>query len=288
MQDQTSQRADMHWKGAGQREVANRFQNADVLAAYKPTVETAFALVINLADVSGVDRTHAAYLCLARAAGDLRVAWLLLQNGYTEQAANQCASLLEHSWLSTSLVESDDRSRIWSERDAADRMPWNVRDTVAHVVQGMISTETLKQGKAGLHELAVYVEYKFCCAFKHPSRESLEHSAGGANDAVLIPARFAAEHSGLKALLLKVSLTSLGKAVLHMFRRLADLDNPTCEAKQLLRDVQELLHGIESAWNTARGGLPFGLSERSLAQYRRARAQAAKDLGLDLKHFPEV
>src|ERR1700688_3396925 len=111
-----------------------------------------------------------AALFLKRALNDLRATWLLIERGYTSQAASVAASLWEHALTARSVAGNEPRA----EQCCADRdgdLPWTPT-----ALASMYAESVAKEGEQRTtQELLVYSFYHWLCRVKHPTMQSVTH-----------------------------------------------------------------------------------------------------------------
>ena len=118
-------------------------------------------------------------LFLKRTLNDLRATWVLLQIGYTSQAAAVTASLYENA-LATSCLAGDLKNALQFRSDKISDLPWSPQQLAKKLAQRW-QTEAVNAGQLfdqNEYEQAwreVYSAYKWLCKIKHPTAKSALH-----------------------------------------------------------------------------------------------------------------
>jgi hypothetical protein len=123
------------------------------------------------------DMTVAA-LFLKRALSDLRAVWLLLQTGYTSQAAAVAASLWENSLASACVCGHP--SRADEVLNNPNELPWRPKQLArlhATDVTAKIASSAERNRQFELRWREHYGPYKWLCGLKHPTLRSVRHDS---------------------------------------------------------------------------------------------------------------
>lgn len=107
---------------------------------------------------------------LKRALNDLRAVWILLNAGYSSQAAAVTASLYENAMATVCLTMSQANVDALRKSESGE-LPWGVMDMVKMVIRGEI-----EKGRATDYEdywRSLYAHYVWLCQCKHPTMQSV-------------------------------------------------------------------------------------------------------------------
>lgn len=121
---------------------------------------------------------------LKRALNDLRAVWLLIERGYSTQAASVAASLYENA-LTAAAIAGDDKLAQEAKKTKYAEIPW----TPKQLAQLNARREMAIQEKSGHKSSAKeyedawtisYFNYKWLCQIKHPTWQAVYHDVQGA------------------------------------------------------------------------------------------------------------
>lgn len=133
---------------------------------------------------SGSPSLVAAGPFLKRALNDLRAVWLLIERGYSTQAACVAASLYENA-LTASVIAGDEKLAQEAKKTKYAEIPW----TPKQLAQLNSRREIAIQEKSGHKSTAKeyedawtisYFNYKWLCQIKHPTWQAVYHDVQGA------------------------------------------------------------------------------------------------------------
>ena len=186
---------------------------------------------------SGIPPLVAAGPFLKRALNDLRAVWLLIERGYSTQAASVAASLYENA-LTAAVLAGDENRVIEASKTKYAEIPWSPKQ----LAQLNARREMAMQEKAGHRTTPKeyedawtisYFNYKWLCQIKHPTWQAVYHDVQGSliNDqeyAIRPGPNNVADDAQLKARVLGVSVSQTFMAVRSFFLAL-DGDESTPE-----------------------------------------------------------
>jgi len=125
---------------------------------------------------------NAAALFLRRTLNDLRSTWLLVQAGYTSQAASVCAALVEHALSVTALAGLPENLAKLTGTASGDLI-WSVQ-SLSQMYADRLRREAHSASRPFTEDMyerqwrEIYSAYKFLCKIKHPTLRSTRHDAG--------------------------------------------------------------------------------------------------------------
>jgi hypothetical protein len=186
---------------------------------------------------SGMPSLVAAGPFLKRSLNDLRAVWLLIERGYSTQAASVAASLYENA-LTAAVLAGDEKLALEAKKTKYAEIPWSPKQ----LAQLNSRRETSIQEKSGHRTTAKeyedawtisYFNYKWLCQIKHPTWQAVYHDVQGSliNDreyAIRPGPNNVAEDGQLKARVLGVAVSQVFTAVRSFFLAL-DGDETTPE-----------------------------------------------------------
>lgn len=120
---------------------------------------------------------------LKRALNDLRGVWLLLERGYSTQAASVAASLYENA-LTAAVLAGDEKLTLEAKKTKYAEIPW----TPKRLAQLNSRREMAIQEKSGRRTTGKeyedawtisYFNYKWLCQIKHPTWQTVYHDVQG-------------------------------------------------------------------------------------------------------------
>ena len=120
---------------------------------------------------------------LKRALNDLRGIWLLLERGYSSQAASIAASLYENA-LTAAVIASSEKLATEARKTKYAEIPWTPKKLAQLDARRTLDVQA-KNGKkttAKEYEDAwtiSYFHYKWLCQIKHPTWQSVYHDVKG-------------------------------------------------------------------------------------------------------------
>lgn len=121
---------------------------------------------------------------LKRTLNDLRAVWLLIERGYSTQAASVAASLYENA-LTAAAIAGDDKLAQVAKKTKYAEIPWSPKQ----LAQLNARREMVIQEKSGRESSAKeyedawtisYFNYKWLCQLKHPTWQAVYHDVQGA------------------------------------------------------------------------------------------------------------
>jgi hypothetical protein len=118
----------------------------------------------------GALRLKLSALFLKRVLNDLRSVWLMLNQGYTAQAAVIATSLYENA-LAIQCVAGDDALAKKLDDEKTGELPWGISE----MCKIILKKENPKDDEAWK---PLYAQYVWLCSTKHPTLPQLVHDAG--------------------------------------------------------------------------------------------------------------
>ena len=210
-----------------------------------------------------------AALFLKRALTDLRVVWLLVQTGYTAQAASVTSALFEYSLAVVCVAGVPENvEKVLKAKEG--KLPWSCVKMSKVLARNYQSQAPERGGVFGQKEYEeawrkIYGAYDFLCKIKHPTTRSAIHDAFSAPGepgefVVMVAPDVRQEDLSMKVVVLSIAITRCYEAIRHFALRLE------CEQTDHLRDFAQRMSDIMS--DTARahqtvatGPLPFNVSD---------------------------
>lgn len=218
---------------------------------------------------------RAAALFLKKALNDLRSTWVLLQIGYTSQAASVAASLFENALTVTCLAGNNSNAEKLQNTKSGD-LPWSPQQlskmlaaqwqNEAHVLNRKFDNEEYENAWR-----TIYAGYKWLCKIKHPNYESAMHDASstlGTSGVYVVMAApdLRQEDIPVKASILAIAINRVLDAI-RSFAIGLNCDTTTPECKQFVERMQEVSTGhLEAFKALTTRPLPFDIHDSFLAQ----------------------
>jgi len=119
-----------------------------------------------------------AALHFKRVLNDLRSTWVLLQSGYTSQAASVAASLYENALATVCLTISEKHVQTYLKTDSGE-LPWTPMAMVKMVVEHEGHSPGTKDYENQWRSL--YAHYVWLCQTKHPTLPSVVHDTSASS-----------------------------------------------------------------------------------------------------------
>lgn len=175
------------WKMLGNLEQATRDQPNSILMEWEPVVRAAIeaGCLVPLipAKNQSVPQLIAAGPFLKRALNDLRAVWLMLERGYSSQAASIAASLFENA-LTAAVLASSEELAAEAQKTKYAEIPWSPKQLAQLNAKRSLDIQTRNKKKATTKEYEdswtiSYYHYKWLCQIKHPTWQSVYHDIKG-------------------------------------------------------------------------------------------------------------
>jgi hypothetical protein len=120
---------------------------------------------------------------LKRALNDLRAVWLLIERGYSTQAASVAASLYENA-LTAAVLAGDDKLAEEAKKTKHAEIPWSPKQLAQLNARRELSIQeksgSTPTGKAYEDAWTIsYFHYKWLCQIKHPTWQAVYHDVQG-------------------------------------------------------------------------------------------------------------
>lgn len=115
---------------------------------------------------------NCAALLLKRSLNDFRVVWVLLNRGYTSQAASVAASLYESALATICLTLSKQNVEAYKAHPNRE-IPWKPMQMAKMVVKGTKTDSEIQSKEFENHWRALYAHYVWLCQIKHSAHDSV-------------------------------------------------------------------------------------------------------------------
>lgn len=120
---------------------------------------------------------------LKRALNDLRAVWLLLERGYSSQAASVAASLYENA-LTAAVLASSEKLVAEARKTKYAEVPWSAKQLAQLDARRALEVQAKNGRKTSPKEFEdawtiSYYQYKWLCQIKHPTWQSVYHDVRG-------------------------------------------------------------------------------------------------------------
>jgi hypothetical protein len=216
-----------------------------------------------------------AALFLKKSLNDLRSTWLLLQHGYTSQAAAVAASLFENALTVTCLAGNEANARILENHDS-DGLPWSIQQMAkihSRRQQNEARAAHLKSDSE-VYETTwreVYAGYIWLCKIKHPTSGWLAHDASSTSGipgehVVRAAPDVRSEDIAVKATILAIAIHRVHGAI-HSYALALECDTTSPEYLGFVERMRRVPVGTSAAFRAlAAQPLPFDIHESVLAQ----------------------
>jgi hypothetical protein len=216
-----------------------------------------------------------AALFLKRALNDLRSTWVLLEIGYTSQAASVAASLFENALAVPCLAGNKSNAQKLANSTSGD-LPWSPQQLARLLArqwqeEGHISKTKFDKEDYESAWREIYSGYKWLCKIKHPTLPSAVHDASStllasSQYAVLAAPDLRTEDLAVKATVLAIVINRVREAI-RSFVFALNCDTTTPDYKRFVERMQEVAAGVKEAFKVlATQPLPFDIHDSSLAE----------------------
>jgi hypothetical protein len=212
---------------------------------------------------------------LKRALNDLRCVWILIERGYSTQAASVAASLYENA-LTAAILASDEKLAIEARKTKYAEIPWTPKQLAQLNARREIAFQE-KTGKRSTNKeyedawTISYFNYKWLCQIKHPTWQAVHHDVRGAlvteNEYAIRPGpNNVKEDMQLKARILGVSVTQVFVAS-RSFVLALECDESTPEYESFEKKVNFVWAGVRDLMKKEYGKpSPISLLDRSFVK----------------------
>lgn len=216
-----------------------------------------------------------AALFLKRALNDLRSTWVLLQIGYTSEAASVAASLFENALAVTCLAGRKSNAQKLQKSTRGD-LPWSPQHLAQLLAQQWQEEAHISKTKFDKEDYEsawreIFSGYKWLCKIKHPTLPSAVHDAASTSLAssqyvVMAAPDLRPEDMAVKATILAIVINRVYGAI-RSFVFALDCDTTTPGYRRFVERMQEVAAGVKEAFKAlATQPLPFDIHDSSLAQ----------------------
>jgi len=141
-------------------------------SAFRDTYEAGVIAPVLRKDAPVEADVRCAALHFKRVLNDLRSVWVLLQSGYTSQAASVAASLYENALATVCLTISKKNVQAYLKTDSGE-LPWSPMAMAKMVVECEGNIPGTKNYENQWR--ALYAHYVWLCQTKHPTLPSVVH-----------------------------------------------------------------------------------------------------------------
>jgi hypothetical protein len=214
-------------------------------------------------------------LFLKKSLNDLRSTWLLLQHGYTSQAAAVAASLFENALTVTCLAGSEASTKVLEDSES-DGLPWSIQQLAKIHGRRQQNEARLahRRSDSELYETTwreVYAGYIWLCKLKHPTSGWLAHDASSApvglgEHAVRAAPDLRAEDVAVKATILAIAIHRVHGAI-HSYALALECETFSPQYRGFDERMGRVAPGTSAAFRAlAAQPLPFDIRESTLAQ----------------------
>lgn len=198
---------------------------------------------------------------LKRALNDMRGIWLMLERGYSSQAASVAASLYENALTAAIIAGSEKLAKEASQTKYAE-IPWTPKQLAQLNARRGLEVQAKNGKKTTPKEYEdawtiSYFNYKWLCQIKHPTWQSVQHDVRGT---LTNPTEYAVrpgpnnvpEDMHLKACILGGSVAKLLEASKSFFLAL-EADENSIEYSRFEDKVNEAHFGVLRLMKTYQG-----------------------------------
>ena len=147
-------------------------------SAFRDTYEAGVIAPVLREDAPIEADVRCAALHFKRVLNDLRSVWVLLQSGYTSQAASVAASLYENALATVCLTISGKNVQTYLKTDSGE-LPWTPMAMCKMVVEHEGHTPSTKDYENQWR--ALYAHYVWLCQTKHPTLPSVIHDTSASS-----------------------------------------------------------------------------------------------------------
>jgi hypothetical protein len=168
--------ADGSWERLEELESGARRKVSSQLEAFSTAFQKTYeaGVIVPVLRANGKARidVRCPTLFFKRVLNDLRSVWVLLQIGYTSQAASVAAALHENALATICLTISTANLESFLKSENGD-IPWSPMQMCRMIVRSEGHLPPSKDYKNGWRSL--YAQYVWLCQSKHPTAESVVH-----------------------------------------------------------------------------------------------------------------
>jgi hypothetical protein len=179
------------WKMLDDVEQFTHDQSSALLTEWEPvvqaTIEAGCLAPLVPAKNQGALQLIAAGPFLKRSLNDLRGVWLMLERGYSSQAASIAASLFENA-LTAAVLASSEKLAEEARKTKYAEIPWSPKQLTQLDARRGLDIQ-IKNGKKTTTKeyednwTISYYHYKWLCQIKHPTWQSVYHDIKGTRTA---------------------------------------------------------------------------------------------------------
>jgi hypothetical protein len=203
-------------------------------------------------------------LFLKRLLNDLRCIWLLINSGYTSQAASIAASLFEISLVIKLIGNNGERAKKFDGCSLEDELPWTIKGMCQEAAK-----DTLAGGETTLSYDEIwkldYSQYRWLCEIKHTTLRVALHDAGatafGEGFGVMAAPDGRKEYLGMKKLICVIVLIAT-RCAINAFVNGAGVKSESEDKKRFEAKMKELNDFLDAeVVDKASLSIPFGLQD---------------------------
>jgi hypothetical protein len=174
--------ADGAWERLDQLELSARISISEDIDPFRIPFQKAYeaGVIVPVLRANGKARidVRCAALFFKRVLNDLRATWVLLQTGYTSQAASVTAALYENALATICLTISSKNIETFLRTDSGE-IPWSPMEMCKMVVRHEGKSPPSKDYENAWR--ALYAHYVWLCQSKHPTAGSVIHDASASD-----------------------------------------------------------------------------------------------------------
>lgn len=256
---------EQYWGNLWQLEARSKEVSRDSLIGFERLSEKCMNLALKVPLLrgknSGSYELGVAAIFLKRSMSDFRGAWLLLNLGYTYQAACVVASLYEHASVVNCISNREDLAREVVSGENGD-IPWKPKMLAKMVAQkelyGNITKSPPKDIRFERAWKYDYVHYKLLCKMKHPTMQQLKDEAEMTmlDDGTFIMAAMPDtrnESLGTKHIILFIAIIKIISAINCFVQSIECID--AIEEDSIKKELADLYSGLQSEMISSKIGL---------------------------------
>ena len=182
---------DAVWMLLDDVEQVTRDKSSALMIEWEPivqaTIEAGCLAPLVPAKNQGAPQLIAAGPFLKRSLNDLRGVWLMLERGYSSQAASIAASLFENA-LTAAVLASSEKLAADARKTKYAEIPWSPKQLAQLDARRGLDIQAKNGKKITAKEYEdnwtiSYYHYKWLCQIKHPTWQSVYHDIRGTQTA---------------------------------------------------------------------------------------------------------
>jgi hypothetical protein len=164
-QDKSKELLDGYRQSLADFEKVATVKSVENLKGYERAIQNC----LEAGDLVACLRTKNQNICglyLKRVLNDLRCIWLLIQSGYTSQAATVGASQSENTHVVKLIANKEERAKLFEGTDFAEKLPWRIEEMRQELAKDAIATGQSNSSFDETWKLD-YSIYRWFCEIKH-------------------------------------------------------------------------------------------------------------------------